>query len=41
MHDADPFRAFSSQVKTLGGSENATKQAFGACRVSPSERDLP
>jgi hypothetical protein len=39
MHDTDPCRAFSSQVETLGGSENATKQAFSACRVSPCERD--
>jgi hypothetical protein len=30
MHVAGPFRAFSSQVETLGGSENATKQAFRA-----------
>jgi hypothetical protein len=39
MHIAEPFRAFSSQVETLGGSENATKQAFSACRVNPCERD--
>jgi hypothetical protein len=31
--------AFSSQVESLGGSENATKQKFRACLVNEDERD--
>jgi hypothetical protein len=33
------FRAFSSQVKSLGGSENATKQKLRAVPVNEREPD--
>jgi hypothetical protein len=39
MHLKDSFRTFSSQVESLGGSENATKQAFSACHVNICEGD--
>jgi hypothetical protein len=32
------FEAFSSQVKSLGGSENATKQKFRAVSVNACEQ---
>jgi hypothetical protein len=32
-------RAFSSQVESLGGSENAIKQRFRACPVNEGERE--
>jgi hypothetical protein len=39
MHLKDSFRAFSSQVESLGGSENATKQMSRAFPVNQSERE--
>jgi hypothetical protein len=37
---ANPLQAFSSQVESLGGSENATKHSFSWARFYQNHRDL-